>query len=769
MLNQMSSNPKINPEDSYKDFFQAANGFPPYPYQEKFQQRDRRYNIHALMVPTGLGKTECFTVDWLWGICNDRANTPSRLVISLPMRTLTHQTFDRVSKILHNLKLNDQISCHKLVGGTGEPIDRSWCDCIDRPAIIIGTQDQIISRQLFKGYATSRWEWSMHAALLNNDVRIVVDETQLQGVSYQTSVILQKIAAKSGHFGQRELILCSATLDPELLDDHDLSYKIISLSDADRANTSAASTKINFNKQLHQLELPAENYVEPIAQTILAKHTPGTLSICIVNRVKDAMQITKELIKNPSNIPVKLLHARFRGYERDQLCQDLAGFQGIIISTQVIEAGIDLDAQKLFTMPCPWASFVQRCGRGGRKGIGSCDIYLLNVADLEHRPYDAKEIKDFWKCFNQLQQLPIPNANISTLLDIKPPAQPIGGNVLEAGLLLGLFDSHPRKKNSGEDVSGYIRDSSNPTLSVMWREFDQEPDQNWRYRQEELCRIPVYLFQKFHSGLAWIWHDDKESWERGTPGNNQIVLLPQKIGGYSSQLGFTGEHSDSTGEHSDVPPLPVLARGKNKGELWGKTDFVTLTEHSIDAYKELNKIAKNLSHINLDWPLVADCAQWHDLGKAHPQFQNAIDDPRMLAKAQSMRRYQRRGFRHELASAVGALINGKSFLFAYIVAAHHGKIRVKLSNFDWLQDEYWLKKEQGIHGLVQQDQVPNCSLGDNTSDQIDEFKIDLKYLDNWKNNVKKEIDNIGVFKLSYLETLVRIADRRASKLKEFKS
>jgi hypothetical protein len=75
---------------------------------------------------------------------------------------------------------------------------------------------------------------------------------------------------------------------------------------------------------------------------------------------------------------------------------------------------------------------------------------------------------------------------------------------------------------------------------------------------------------------------------------------------------------------------------------------------------------------------------------------------------------------------------------AFIVAAHHGKIRVKLSNFDWLQYEYWLKKEQGIHGLVQQDQVPNCSLGNNTSDQIDEFKIDLKYLDNWENNVKED-------------------------------
>jgi CRISPR-associated endonuclease/helicase Cas3 len=85
------------------------------------------------------------------------------------MRTLTHQTFDRVGKILQRLQLDTEVTIHKLVGGTGETMDRSWCNYIDRPSIIIGTQDQILSRQLFKGYATSRWEWSVHAALLNND------------------------------------------------------------------------------------------------------------------------------------------------------------------------------------------------------------------------------------------------------------------------------------------------------------------------------------------------------------------------------------------------------------------------------------------------------------------------------------------------------------------------------------------------------------------------------------------------------------------------
>ena len=128
-----------------------------------------------------------------------------------------------------------------------------------------------------------------------------------------------------------------------------------------------------------------------------------------------------------------------------------------------------------------------------------------------------------------------------------------------------------------------------------------------------------------------------------------------------------------------------------------------------------------------------------------------------------MKQYQSKGFRHELASAIGALMYGKAFLFAYIVAAHHGKIRVRVDNFCWLKDE------KGLRGLMVGDKVCSCSLGNDASGnevKIDEFLIDLPDSGEWKQSVAQEIENLGVFKLSYLETLVRIADRRASALRE---
>jgi CRISPR-associated endonuclease/helicase Cas3 len=584
-------------------------------------------------------------------------------------------------------------------------------------------------------------------------------ETQLRGIHKEP----QKFAAESArlpkcHFGKRELVLCSATLDATILKEYKLNYQSIALGESDRADNSSAARKINFLKRLHRLPISQENYRYLIAQTVAAEHISDTLSLCIVNKVDDAIGIVDCL--GNSDIPVKLLHSRFRGYERDQLGDDLANFKGVVISTQVIEAGIDLDARKLFTMPCPWASFVQRCGRAGRNGTYSdCDVYLLDVQGLNFKPYEDTELRDFWRCFNKLSDV-----NIATLLNINPPKQHIPGTaqVLTIGFLEGLFDSHPKPDSSCDDVNGYIRGEIDASVSVMWREFEEEPERNWGYQQEELCRITAKRFYKFYSNPVWVWNNSQDLWElKDKPTANQIVLLPRSAGGYSDRLGFTGDISHLP---SNVPI--ALLRKSNKKFSDRKINPVTLKQHSTDARRELLKIKSNLEHLDLCefWTLAADCSQWHDLGKAHPQFQDAIFNPTEIgAKAPSMKQYQSKGFRHELASAIGALMHGKDFLFAYIVAAHHGKIRVRVDNF------FWLKDEKGLRGLMVGDKVRSCSLGNDVSGnevKIDEFLIDLPDSGEWKQSVEREIENLGVFKLSYLETLVRIADRRASALRE---
>src|SRR5581483_10338194 len=158
-------------------------------------------------VPTGFGKTAMVVVGWLWRRYGPdqttRDLTPRRLVYCLPMRVLVEQTRDRAVLWLHNLGRLDgaaeieeqngtqrlrsysptfsdpgKVAVHVLMGGEDE---EDWDIHPERDAIIVGTQDMLLSRALNRGYAASRSRWPVQFGLLNTDCLWVFDEIQLMG------------------------------------------------------------------------------------------------------------------------------------------------------------------------------------------------------------------------------------------------------------------------------------------------------------------------------------------------------------------------------------------------------------------------------------------------------------------------------------------------------------------------------------------------------------------------------------------------------------
>lgn len=106
------------------------------------------------------------------------------------MRTLVEQTADEARKWIRNTVLpasSDPAKVHVLMGGEDAG---KWDIYPEKNAILIGTQDMLLSRALNRGYGMSRYRWPMHFGLLNNDCLWVMDETQLMGVSLETSAQL---------------------------------------------------------------------------------------------------------------------------------------------------------------------------------------------------------------------------------------------------------------------------------------------------------------------------------------------------------------------------------------------------------------------------------------------------------------------------------------------------------------------------------------------------------------------------------------------------
>lgn len=151
----------------------------------------------AITAPTGAGKTAAVTLAWLWNRCatarlDSQTFWPRRLVYCLPMRTLVTQTRGEIDRWLFNLKeaslIGQDVAAYTLMGGN---VQEDWELRPEVPAILIGTQDQLLSRTLNRGYAMSRRRWPMHFGLLNNDCLWVLDEVQLMGPGLATALQLE--------------------------------------------------------------------------------------------------------------------------------------------------------------------------------------------------------------------------------------------------------------------------------------------------------------------------------------------------------------------------------------------------------------------------------------------------------------------------------------------------------------------------------------------------------------------------------------------------
>jgi CRISPR-associated endonuclease/helicase Cas3 len=160
----------------------------------------------------------------------------------------------------------------------------------------------------------------------------------------------------------------------------------------------------------------------------------------------------------------------------------------------------------------------------------------------------------------------------------------------------------------------------------------------------------------------------------------------------------------------------------------------------------------------------------HDWGKAHPVFQATVNPEgraELLAKSKTQGKHARRRFRHELASALALLQTRAPDLAAYLVAAHHGKVRLSIRALpdEDKSENAGAKFARGVHDG---DRLPEVQLGDVVRPAL---TLDLEPMllgqsaagePSWMERMLSLRDEIGVFRLAYLEALMVAADWRAS-------
>jgi CRISPR-associated endonuclease/helicase Cas3 len=132
-----------------------------------------------------------------------------------------------------------------------------------------------------------------------------------------------------------------------------------------------------------------------------------------------------------------------------------------------------------------------------------------------------------------------------------------------------------------------------------------------------------------------------------------------------------------------------------------------------------------------------------------------------------MGRHERPRFRHELASALALLQTGRPDLVVYLAAAHHGKVRVSIRA---LPDEQKppTANIRFARGIWDGNELPATELDGIVTPPV---TLDLEPMllglsasgaPSWIERMLALRDELGPFRLAYLEALIVAEDWRAS-------
>jgi CRISPR-associated endonuclease/helicase Cas3 len=263
-------------------------------------------------------------------------------------------------------------------------------------------------------------------------------------------------------------------------------------------------------------------------------------------------------------------------------------------------------------------------------------------------------------------------------------------------------------------------------------------------------------------------------------------VVDVSVGGYDGEVGFTREKSDvpASLELAGAPPDTDEADALT----YNAADYITLRMHAQDTAEEMEKLLTSLSAATsfVDKQMLVEAARWHDTGKAHEAFQAMLTanlppgderkatGPWAKSDGEHGGRNPRRFFRHELASALAWMAAGKSDLGAFVVAAHHGKVRLSLRARPGEEPPPGDGNRRFAHGVYDGDPLPACDLGAETIVPAQVLSLACMELGggeagaSWADRMRRVLEEHGPFRLAYLEMLIRVADWRASQKRSAK-
>ncbi len=410
----MKDRPHPPPMPSFAEFYEALNYRPPFPWQDRLaSQVAAGEQWPAIGIPTGLGKTACLDIAVWWLASQAHSapaarTAPTRIWWVVNRRLLIDSTFEhaeRIRKALEHPEGHPQTGARvlrvvaqrlrslsaagiapleviRLRGGVSPrlPSDPS------QPSVLLSTLPMYGSRLLFRGYGVSRSMRPIAAAMAGTDSLVLLDEAHL---APHLISLLPKLAActpdASDVLGRARsrpsLVALTATGDTRAsrfeLDHADEQHPVI------RQRLDAA-------KPVHVMKRSkgeAGRHLAGAAVALLGDSASPASCLVFANTPAIARTAFEALRKASSRMgspDIVLLTGRAREADTEKIRKRILDPEEgmpaerdpsavrrrhlIVVATQTLEVGADLDAEYLVTEACGVRALTQRLGRLNRFG-----------------------------------------------------------------------------------------------------------------------------------------------------------------------------------------------------------------------------------------------------------------------------------------------------------------------------------------------------------------------------------------------------------------
>ena len=410
---QAAESVQTAPLPTFTEFYRAINGRDPFPWQARLAYmvtREERWPPE-IGIQTGLGKTACLDIAvWWLSSQADRApecrTAPTRIWWVVNRRLLVDSTaeharhvahvlrdpgsagldgaerhvIERVAARLHSLWVDPFAPPLDVISLRGGIASRTPTDPA-RPTVILCTVPMYGSRLLFRGYGSIRRP--VDAAMAGTDSLVLIDEAHLAGHLTALIPALGACNPAARHAlgvkrSRPTVVSLTATGDAA-------QSERFELNDDDKAHPVVCQ-RLDATKSL-RVDIvngePATGLVEAVVGLIRGAPAPAA---CLVfsNTPKTARETFERLCKVLPEAEVLLLtglaREREAGRIRARILDPEHGMTTarsadvprrhhlIVVATQTLEVGADIDAEYLVTQGCGVRALTQRLGRLNRLG-----------------------------------------------------------------------------------------------------------------------------------------------------------------------------------------------------------------------------------------------------------------------------------------------------------------------------------------------------------------------------------------------------------------